>query len=268
MQLLEVLRLHGVAQASGLDPDQLSANSHLPRRPTDVARNAVVSERGRLQRDKYTFTAKEREKAAKSTPPIDLQRVTAQVDAVMRDPNIADKDKKKSLEDIRNRHGIPGNTMHELFTGRLGRVTKESAQRLEKTTNDLKKSVGDQLRQAEKAFGKNSPEALAIRSQLEGVDRATKPELQRLNAEAGKLDGVFKPRGRRRIGSRIRAAFKRIGRKIKNGFKKIGRGFKKLGRWVKNAAKKVGRFFKKTASAASSTSPEATGRAGSSGSSA
>jgi hypothetical protein len=286
LQLLRVLQLHqagGVGAVTGLDHGVTSVTPRAAHRPVDLAQGVITAERGRLQREKQSFTPEEQKKASQHNaarardnakhrsdlagvdremqsvqadtelspkardkkvadlqkkrgeiakrfkPRLDLERVTAEADAVMRDPNI--KDKKKALDDVRKKHGLSGGQMHGMVTGRLARLTAESKDRLVKTQKAMKKNLGEQLGQAQKVFGKDSPEAAAIKAQIDGIDQVMKPEVNRLSAEAGKLNGAFAPR-RRRIGSRIKRFFKKIGRGIKKAFKKVGRFFKKIGKWL------------------------------------
>jgi hypothetical protein len=243
LQMLEeVLALGALQGAGGGNPLAMVAPRSVG--AVDEARGLVQGERARLQQEKFTFKPEEREKVDKFNeqrakrnaefrakgehdkvkPLIDLHQVTSEVEGVMRDDSIPDKDKKKHIEEIRKKYDIPhhapkrrrkrrgwiGVSMHEMFTGRLAAKTNESAKRVKEERAELKAGLTSELKDVEALYGKDSAEAVALRGQIDEIDGALQIEQKQLEKEGNALHHMYKPR--RRFLEFLKKAFKWIGK--------------------------------------------------------
>jgi hypothetical protein len=183
------------------------------------------------------------EVAARIKPPVDLARVTAEVDAVMRDGSLNDGEKKQRLEDIRNTYGLPKHggpvSMDGTFTGRLARLTKDSMHRLDEARKTAERALDAQLRDAERMYGRGSPEVEALKAQKAELSATYKQEHSRLSSMESFLFRSFRKKKKKR------GLFARIGR----AFKKIGKAFARVAKSVFKAVTSLGKGLLKGAGA-------------------
>jgi hypothetical protein len=147
--------------------------------------------------------------------PIDFQKTTQEIETIMNNPALSDKDKKKQMGEMRKRLGLSKKEMKKLFTKRLAKIYQEAANRLKAQLSQLKEAA----LQAEKTYGKNSPQAIEANQKLEAAQRTLGPTLQNLESKAKLYNSMF-----RSFWSKLGGAFKKIGK----GFLKIGKTFAKM----------------------------------------
>lgn len=142
--------------------------------------------------------------ADKIKPPVVLEQVTAEVDAIASDDSLSQDQKKKKLEALRKKYGLPENkgfcgmngpvNMHDLFTGRLGRINKESAKRIEAAGKAHKQELKAELAMIEATYGKDSPQAARAKQEIARVDQTYKAEHQRLKQMGDFLYDLYRPK--------------------------------------------------------------------------
>jgi hypothetical protein len=156
-----------------------------------LALAADVFERGTAApggaNEKYKFTPELQREALGHKPPIDLAGTTAVIDAIMQDPSLSKGDEKQRLEQIRKTLGLSKSEMRRFFTGRLGQLYKQSAQRLDEARQAHKQQLEARLRQVEKVYGKKSPQAEALGAEIKTTDAAYRQEVGRLRDTGQRL---------------------------------------------------------------------------------
>ncbi len=149
---------------------------------------------------------------AKGQAPIDLQKVTKQLEAIQEDRGLSAKEKKQRVEALRKALGLSKGEMKELFTQRLGRIYKAAEKSLAAFQKAKESQIKAELKQAEALHGKNSPQVHAVQSKLRALQAQLNPEKRRL-AESG---GFY------------RSLYPGFWSKLGGFFKKIGTGFFKV----------------------------------------
>lgn len=161
----------------------------------------------------------------KIKPPIVLEKVTAEVDAIVNDKGLDDKEKKKRIEQLRKHYGLAKNgsvpfsgpgkeqlvNMHDMFTGRLGHLYAKSSQRVKAHGKAQQAALKTQLKGVEQTYGAKSPQALALKAEIDQVDKLHKTEAKRLKSTSAFLHNMYRPIG---------------------FWEKVGRFFKKIGKWL------------------------------------
>jgi hypothetical protein len=179
------------------------------------------------------------EVAARIKPPLDLARVTAEVEAVMNDSSLSDKQKQQALEDLRNKYGLKKHggpvSMHDTFTGRLARLTKDSMHRLDEARKTAERALDAQIREAERKYGRRSPEVAALKAQKAQLSAMYKEERSLLSAQESFLHRAFRKK-KRGLFARIKNAFKKLGRGIANVAKSAFKAVTSLGKGLLKGA--------------------------------
>lgn len=143
---------------------------------------------------------------AKGQSPIDLQKVTKQLEAIQEDRGLSAKEKKQKVEALRKALGLSKGEMKGLFTQRLGRIYKAAEKSLAAFQKAKESQIKAELKQAEALHGKNSPQAQAVHNKLQALHAQLDPEKKRLAESGGfyrslypgfwsKLGGFFKKIG-------------------------------------------------------------------------
>lgn len=204
------------------------AISGMPLVDPDLAAAQQIAEgtKARLQEQIYNFDAKtlaeldkvNQKRAQQGKPPVDIKAVTKEIEDITNNSNLSDKEKRKQINDIRKRLGLSKGEMKKLFTKRLEKIYAGMKKELEQTLNGLKAQVV----QAEKTYGKGSPQAVAAARRLEAVAKVNEPLLQKLEQNRKLYSSMYKPGGC-----------------IKKIFKGIGGVFKGIATSVWNTVKTV-----------------------------
>jgi hypothetical protein len=185
------------------------------------------------------------EVASRIKPPLDLAQVTAEIEAVMNDSSLSDGQQKQALEDIRNKYGLKKHggpvSMHDTFTGRLARLTKDSMHRLDEARKTAERALDAQIREAERKYGRRSPEVAALKAQKAQLSAMYKEERSHLAATESFLYRAFRKK-KRGLFARIKNAFKKA-------FKKIGRGIANVAKSAFRAVTSLGKGLLKGAGA-------------------
>lgn len=147
--------------------------------------------------------------AQEGRPPVDIVAVTKEIEAITNDPHLSDKEKRAKINDVRKRLGLEKGEMKKLFTKRLEKIYGELKNDLERTLQSLQSDV----QRAEKAHGKDSPQALAAAARLDVVARVNQPLLQKLDQNQKLYNSMYKP------GGCIKKVFKGIGNVFKGVLK-------------------------------------------------
>jgi hypothetical protein len=174
----------------------------------------------------YTFdaeTLRELDKvnqklAQQGKPPVDIRAVTKEIEDIANNPNLSDKEKRKQINDIRKRLGLSKGEMKKLFTKRLEKIYDGMKKELQQTVDGLKAQVV----QAERTYGKGSPQAVAAGRRLEAVAKVVEPMMQKLEQNRKLYNSMYKAGGC-----------------VKKMFKGIGGVFKGIATSVWNTVKTV-----------------------------
>jgi len=158
-------------------------------------------------------------RAQQGKAPIDFLGTTKKVEDIMNDPALSDKEKKKRIGDLRNELGLSKKDMKRLFTKRLAKIYQEAANQLKTHLSQLKESV----KEAERVFGKDSPQAAAARGRLQAAQSHLEPTLKKWEHQASLYKSMFPS-----FWSKIGGFFKKIGQ----GLLKIGQVFSKIMNFV------------------------------------
>ncbi|MBL7686080.1 MAG: hypothetical protein JNK65_08625 [Deltaproteobacteria bacterium] len=149
--------------------------------------------------------------------PIDFLKTTQEIERIMNDPNLSDKDKKDRIGKIRKDLGLSKGDMKKLFTKRLAKIYDEAKKQLELRIKNFENAV----KQAEKTYGKDSPQALAAKQRLEMAKNLLGPKLEEYKGKSSLYGSMFPSGG---FWSKLGGAFKKIGgfvKKVASGFTKI-----------------------------------------------
>ncbi|MFO1519202.1 MAG: hypothetical protein U1F57_06030 [bacterium] len=195
--------------------------------PTVQDANFLKGVQGDLQRDIYTIEPENRkrlneineERRKDGKPPIDFFQTTREIESIMDDPSLKDDEKDKKIGEIRDRLGLGKKDMKNLFTQRLSEKYDKAKDKIEAYKNNLKKAAEN----AEKIYGKESPEAQIARARVELTKITLDPTYENYKAKADHYDSLFPSFWRK-----FKGAFKKIG----GFFKKVGQGFAKVMNFV------------------------------------
>src|SRR4030095_16858091 len=119
--------------------------------------------------------------------PIDFMKTTREIEQVMDDSTLTDKQKKDKIEQIRKRLGLSKKDMKALFTKRLGKIYEEAAKQIQNHLNQLK----DAVKQAEKFHGKDSPQAVKARERLTAAQSTLQPTLNEFQHKSGLYKSMY-----------------------------------------------------------------------------
>lgn len=155
-------------------------------------------------------------RAKEGKAPIDLKKTTDEIRKIEEDPSLSKKEKKKKIDAIRKRLGLSKGDMKALFTKRLGKIYKKAEKRLKTYRETKTKMLKTQLKQAEKLYGKNSPEAQAIKNQIEMVNSMVKPQEQEFKQKGDFYNSLYPS-----FWSKFGGFFKKIGKGIAKGMQAI-----------------------------------------------
>jgi len=197
------------------DVDAFNAKRAMENAPHEAALAKCEAEMAEVEFDpklspeartkKLEALSKKRAKIQKRIkPPVVLEQVTAEVDAISNDESLSQDQKKQKLEELRNKYGLPENkgfmglhgpvNMHDLFTGRLGKIYQESAKRIDVAAKAHKQEFKAELSLIEKTYGKKSPEYVAAERELEAVDQTYRAEHDRLKQMGDFLYDLYRPK--------------------------------------------------------------------------
>ncbi|ATB43052.1 hypothetical protein CYFUS_008531 [Cystobacter fuscus] len=175
--------------------------------------------------------------AGELKPPFDPAKITSEIDAVMNDPEIPEKDRKGKLDDIRKKYDLPehgGSMSMDTMTRHLSEKTKESKDRVGKLQDSHMKQLDGQIKQAKETYGKDSPQVKALEEQKKGADGLYGQQKDMLGAQSDMLWNSF-----RKVGF-----FEKVGNFFKGIGNAIAAPFKAIGNVVKGVAEGVGKLFK------------------------
>jgi hypothetical protein len=158
-------------------------------------------------------------RAQKGKSPIDFTKTTHDIESIMNDLSLSDKEKKDKISQMRKQLGLSKKDMKKLFTKRLGKIYQRAADQIKDQLGQLKASV----KEAEKTFGKNTPEAAEARERLQTAQNQLQPKLDRYQHQASLYKNMFPG-----FWSKIVGFFKKIG----SGLAKIGKAFTRIMNWV------------------------------------
>jgi hypothetical protein len=126
-------------------------------------------------------------------PHVDLASTTRSVDQVMNDPNLSGKQKKKKIDALRKEMGLSKKEMHRMITDPLSKAYSASKKRVEAHGKAVTKALDEQIKSAEKLYGKKSPEVEALKSQRDGVKQVHSQTAKQLGSTAKALHKMYKP---------------------------------------------------------------------------
>jgi hypothetical protein len=172
-----------------------------------VMENPSLSDKDRGK--KLAGLQKKRDSILKKVKPmVDLEATTRQIDTVMNDPNLTDDQKKKQIDALKKHLDLPGHkpfrwgrpgkhdgvNMHDMFTGRLGKLYRTSKNRVAEHRKGQEKELKAQLRVVEQTQGKDSVAAIQLRAQIDQVKKTHQQEEERLKKIGDTLHDMYRPR--------------------------------------------------------------------------
>jgi hypothetical protein len=157
-------------------------------------------------------------------PSMGISPVMQEIEQIADNPNLSDKEKRKEINDLRKRSGLSKGQMKKI-TRHLEKIYMEKKKEIEATLHSLKTAVSD----AERIFGKGSPQAIAAARRLEEVARVNEPLLQKLDQKIKLYHSMYQ------AGGCVKKLFKGIG----NTFKGVGNVFKGIATSVFKVTKGV-----------------------------
>lgn len=143
---------------------------------------------------------------AKGLAPIDLQKLTRQIEAIYQDSSLSDQQKKEKIEQLRKQLGLSKGEMKSLFTKPIESAYRKAEKRLAAFEQAKASQLQAELRQAESAYGKDSPQAKAVRDKLDSLNSSLQAEREGLKAHANFFGSLYPG-----FWSRLGSAFKKIG---------------------------------------------------------
>ncbi|HKX11783.1 MAG TPA: hypothetical protein VJP40_01430 [bacterium] len=147
-----------------------------------------------------------RKRSAKGLAPIDLPKLTQQLEAIYKDSSLSEKQKKEKIEQLRKQLGLSKGEMKALFTKRIEAAYKNAEKRLAAFEQAKSNQLKAELERAEASYGKDSAQAKTVRDKLDALKSSLQPERESLKAHA-KFFGSLYPSFWSKLGS----AFKKIG---------------------------------------------------------
>lgn len=143
---------------------------------------------------------------AKGLHPINLPKVTQELEAIQESRSLSPKEKKKKIETLRKSLGLSKGEMKGLFTQRLANIYKQAEKSLATFQKSKEEQLKTEAKAAEARYGKNSPQAQTVQNKLEALKTQLQPEQKRL-AESGGFYRSLYPG----FWSRLGGFFKKIG---------------------------------------------------------
>ncbi|MCE9624825.1 MAG: hypothetical protein K8R69_05140, partial [Deltaproteobacteria bacterium] len=144
--------------------------------------------------------------------PLDIKKVTQELEAIQGNSRLNDKEKKKQVEALRKSLGLSKGEMKGMFTRRIEKVYQATEKSLKNFQETKETQLKSQLQQAEHLYGKTSPQAQAIQSKRSSLKNQMEPERHRLSEHAGFFHSLYPG-----FWSRLGGFFKKIG----GGFLKV-----------------------------------------------
>lgn len=144
-----------------------------------------------------------------------------QIESISQNSSLGSKEKKKQIEDLRKQLGLSKGEMKKCFTKPLEKIYRRAAEKLDEFKKQNLTQFKYELKIAEETFGKNSPQAAAIKQKQATFLRTLEPEQNKLSEQAHFYKNLY-PSFLSRLG----------------GF------FKKIGSGILKAAATVGSFLK------------------------
>ncbi|GEM_PF-2271430 len=169
------------------------ATASLP--PANPNTSFLQSTRAELQQKIYTpepETQKKldginRDRAKDGKPPLDFQKTTQDVEAIMNDPKLSKDQKEEKIKKLAKELGLDEGDMKELFTERLGKLYEQAAEQIKNHIENLEKAV----KQAEELYGEKSPQALAAKNRLSKARAVLEPTLKKWESKAEQYKSMF-----------------------------------------------------------------------------
>ncbi len=165
-------------------------------------------------------------RALEGKTPISFLETTRQIQSILNNPALSDKEKQKQIDQIRKDLGLSQKVMKELFTKRLASLYKEFANKIKAYLNSLKEAAKD----AERTYGKDSAQAKAALDRLNQATQASEPTFKNLESKSKALGSMYKKRG----------FFSKLG----GAFKSIGKGILKVGKIAAKVIDKLSPLFR------------------------
>jgi hypothetical protein len=160
---------------------------------------------------------------ANGKPPIDFAKTTKQIESIMDQKGLSDKEKKKQIETLRKQLGLSKSEMKKLFTKRLEKIYKNAAQSLQQYQKSKESQLKTELQQAEQNFGKNSPQAQEVKQKMDILHSSIEPQRQQYAQRASFYNHLYPS-----FWSQLGGFFKKLGA----GFTKVLGVFSKFLKFI------------------------------------
>jgi hypothetical protein len=159
-----------------------SLDKHLYREMDPGARAQLIMENARRK--------------AAGLPPLDLNKVTAQARAIIEDPTLTQGQKDARIEALRKEHGLTGDVMRELVTGRMARALGEVKTDLETVYRDNLQALMMELVKLgyrDEEIGENDPpEVKKLKQKIKELKNDAESRLGALQAQSDALNALYK----------------------------------------------------------------------------
>ena len=129
--------------------------------------------------------------ASQGKAPIDFQKTTKDVESIMNDSSLSDKDKKKKIESLRKELGLSKKEMKNLFTKRLSNIYKKYANILGQYQKTMMTQLKMEQKQAEQMYGKNSAQAQEAIKKQEALKNTIEPQKKQYEQKANLYKSMY-----------------------------------------------------------------------------
>jgi hypothetical protein len=146
-------------------------------------------------------------------PAFSLENVTTAIQQIMDDGSLSAKEKRNRVDELRKDYGLSKSQMKRLFTKRMGGIYKASRNRIGALKKEIEREGKARLAEVERRFGKKSPEAAAVKADLESAKRLQQSEWQALDQKQKVLNKMY-PSFWQRLGNFFKRAFGFLGKAL------------------------------------------------------
>lgn len=119
--------------------------------------------------------------------PLHFQNVTREIENIMNDSSLNEKQKKDLVGKVRERLGLSKGDMKALFTKRLGNLHEQAANKLKTRVDALEQNA----KEIEKIYGKDSPQAIQAFQALENSKSILEGQRQQYKQKASSYNKMF-----------------------------------------------------------------------------
>jgi small-conductance mechanosensitive channel len=144
--------------------------------------------------------------------PIDLQNMTRDIETIYNNKSLSDKEKKQQIEQLRKQLGLSKKEMKGLFTKRIAKVYENAAKSLQQYEQAKQAQFSQELKQAEDTYGKNSPQAQAVRQKMQVLQNTIEPQRQEYAQHANFYKSLYPS-----FWSKVGGILRKIGGSIMKG---------------------------------------------------